>query len=243
MRSTLRRSAILVSAIALGWASTASARANRETSCDPETSLSARVVLLGTAGGPRINTERSQPATAIVIGTKAYLFDVGYGTLLRLAQAGIPLSSIEAVFITHNHFDHNADLGPLMAFSWHAGRATQLRIYGPPGTLEVIEQALGAFRHSIEIFNSETPRREPLIGRDILVSEGETGAEMFGDATLLVRAAENTHYVHLLPRSVAQGRDKSYSYRVETAAGTVAISGDTGPSEALATVARGADLL
>lgn len=203
----------------------------------------ARIILLGTAGGPRVRADRSQPATALVIEGRVYLFDIGYGTLNRLAEAGLALDAIEAVFITHNHFDHNADLGPLFAFSWHAGRRTPLRIFGPPGTRAVAEQALGAFGRSIEIFNSEAPRAAPELGRDIRVVEAEPDAAVFSDERVRVRNAENAHFVHIRPDSPAHGRDKSYSYRIETGTGSVVISGDTGPGDGLAGLAGGADVL
>jgi ribonuclease BN (tRNA processing enzyme) len=198
---------------------------------------------LGTAGGPRIRADRSQPATAVVVGKRVYLFDIGYGTLRQLEQAGLPLNSVAAVFITHNHFDHNADLGPLIAFSWHAGRSEPIRIYGPPGTGEVVEQALGAFRHSIEIFNSEMPRPAPEMGRDVIAVESAPGATVYSDGVVTVKNVENAHFVHILPGSPADRRDKSYSYRMETPSGSVVISGDTGRSDALARLSKGADVL
>ena len=217
---------------------------------DKETAASAAkanaepaIILLGTAGGPRIRADRSQPATAIVANGKTYLFDIGYGTLGRLAQADLPLPAVEAVFITHNHFDHNADLGPLIAFSWHAARQSPLRIYGPPGMREVVEQALGAFRHSIEIFNSETPRPPPQIDRDVIVIEAKVGSPVFSDPNVKVTARENSHFRHLIPGSPAYGRDLSYAYRIETSAGSVVVSGDTGPNDELSDMARGADVL
>src|SRR3546814_4979499 len=39
------------------------------------------------------------------------------------------------------------------------------------------------------------------------------------------------------------GRDKSFSYRFETPGRVIVFSGDTGPSEALTELARGADIL
>lgn len=210
---------------------------------DTEETTSSRVLLLGTAGGPRIVAERSLPATAIVVGGRVYLFDVGYGTLRQLERAKLPLASIAGVFITHNHFDHNADLGALLAFSWHAGRPDPIRIYGPPGTSTVTADALDAFGHSIAIFNSETPRSAPEVGRNIVVQEIARDGPFYSDGSVTVSAAENSHFANLRPGSPAYQRDKSFSYRIETPEGSVVISGDTGKSEALDSLAAGADVL
>lgn len=239
------RRAGLVGAVALllasGCVSARPVAADR--SCAAGNGSGARVLLLGTAGGPRIRAERSQPATAIVVDGKVYLFDVGYGTLARLAEAGIALDAVAAVFITHNHFDHTADLPALLAFSWHAGRTAPLPIYGPPGTLAVARQALAAFAHGIEIFNSETPRPAPLLGHDYIIHEVEPQAVVQADRVVAVRSAENTHYRHLQVGSPAKGRDRSYSYRVDMPEGAIVITGDTGTSDELVKLADGADVL
>ena len=42
------------------------------------------------------------------------MIDCGPGTLRRLAQAGADIADVDAVFLTHFHTDHCADLGPLL---------------------------------------------------------------------------------------------------------------------------------
>lgn len=77
-----------------------------------------RLVLLGTAGGPRIGSaRRTGISTAIVHGDRCYLVDLGWGANVRLAQAGLGgpsganglLSSVSGIFFTHLHSDHFAD--------------------------------------------------------------------------------------------------------------------------------------
>ena len=57
-----------------------------------------------------------------------------------------------------------------------------------------------------------------------------------------VTAVENSHF-HFPPASPAYGKTKSYSYRFETPEKTIVFTGDTGPSEALTELAKGADML
>jgi ribonuclease BN (tRNA processing enzyme) len=56
-----------------------------------------------------------------------------------------------------------------------------------------------------------------------------------------VTAVENSHFdFHKVPESA---RQKSYSYRFDTPGRAIVFTGDTGPSEALTELAKGADLL
>ena len=70
-----------------------------------------RLVLLGTAGGPRPRTTRSAPAQAIVVDDTVYVVDCGNGVARQLVLANLPLRAVRHIFITHHHSDHNADYG------------------------------------------------------------------------------------------------------------------------------------
>jgi len=61
------------------------------------------------------------------------------------------------------------------------------------------------------------------------------------DRNVRVIAAENSHF-HLPPDSPA-ARNKSYALRFEAAGKVVVFTGDTGPSEAVTRLAKGADIL
>ncbi|MFC8600437.1 MBL fold metallo-hydrolase [Isoptericola sp. NPDC057191] len=83
--------------------------------------LRPRVVVLGTAGGPRwwargVPTRRSGIATAVVVGDAFYLVDCGHGVGRRIAEAGLHLRDLRGVFLTHLHSDHTVDLGSLLVF-------------------------------------------------------------------------------------------------------------------------------
>ena len=91
-----------------------------------------RLVMLGTAGGPRPRKSRSAPAQAVVIGDRAYVIDCGDGVARQMVLADIPLDSIRGVFITHQHSDHTADYGNLLLLAWTAGLKTRVDCFGPP---------------------------------------------------------------------------------------------------------------
>ena len=52
-----------------------------------------------------------------------------------MIEAGLPLTVIRRVFITHHHSDHNVDLGPMLSSAWANGLATTVDVYGPAGLL------------------------------------------------------------------------------------------------------------
>src|SRR2546428_3336473 len=49
-----------------------------------------------------------------------------------MALAGVALSRIRAVFVTHHHSDHNADYGNLLLLGWIDGLKPIVDAYGPP---------------------------------------------------------------------------------------------------------------
>src|SRR5665213_4457871 len=84
----------------------------------PLTDLAATFVTLGTGGGPFIRLDRSESANAVVIGDQIYLFDVGYGVQRQMLRASLPLAKVRAIFLSHMHNDHNADLGAVIVQRW-----------------------------------------------------------------------------------------------------------------------------
>lgn len=68
----------------------------------------------------------------IVSGDAAYVIDCGNGVARQLAFAGVPLTTLRHVFVTHQHSDHNADYGNLVWLAWTAGLRTRVDTWGPP---------------------------------------------------------------------------------------------------------------
>jgi ribonuclease BN (tRNA processing enzyme) len=202
-----------------------------------------QIILLGTTGGPVANPLRSQPATAIVVDRRVYLFDLGNGVLRHLAKAGFTVKDVAGVFITHNHFDPNAALGAVMAFRWISGTDSPLPIVGPPGTKSIASAHFAAFRPSEEIFLAVVPGRPlPDLVTDFPIREGVAGP-IYADDKIRVTAVQNSHYQMQFTDAVAHNRDLSISYRIETPDRVIVISGDTGRSDALEQFVRGADIL
>src|SRR5689334_12218962 len=91
-----------------------------------------RLILLGTGGGPRPRTASSASAQVIVVNNVAYVIDCGDGVARQLVFAGVSLTTLRHIFITHHHSDHNADYGNLIWLAWAAGLRTRVDTWGPP---------------------------------------------------------------------------------------------------------------
>jgi ribonuclease BN (tRNA processing enzyme) len=195
------------------------------------------VTLLGTAGGPIGHPERSGIATLVSVGSRRYLVDAGAGVVRQLARAGIPETQVPVVFLTHLHDDHTVGLPALMSFAW-TQQAGRMELIGPPGTRRWFDAVIGLLSINAAIRRDENPRKPPL---DAVFSAREIAAGMiYSDDAVKVSALQNTHY---RARDGAPGDSRSYSLKFQAAGRTVVLTGDTGPSDALAEFAQGADLL
>jgi ribonuclease BN (tRNA processing enzyme) len=197
-------------------------------------------VTLGTSGGPRPKVRRGQPANALVVNGTTYLIDAGNGVARELTVANIPFRDVHTIFITHQHNDHNADLGTLVSLIWtYTGQTTA--VYGPPGTKEIAAAAGAYFQRNRELRASEGGQQfaTPLFD----VHEITAAGPVYRDANVTVTCVENSHFANVTSGTPAFGRDKSFAYKFVTADRTIVFTGDTGPSAAVTQLARGADLL
>jgi ribonuclease BN (tRNA processing enzyme) len=207
-------------------------------------SVASEFVTLGTGGGPVMRGKRSEPANAVVVGRDVYLFDTGAGTERQLLAAGLALPRVRAIFISHHHIDHNADLGQLLASRWIFNHVQPLPLVGPPGTREMVAGLSAAFR-PVELAPIGGPRRPELAAtvqaRD-LASDMDTPTEIYKDEQIRVLAVTNTHY-HFDPQSAEARFSRSYSFRIEARDRSYVYTGDTGPSKNVEQLAKGADVL
>lgn len=93
-----------------------------------------RITLLGTKGGPSIRKGGPNPSSSLLqLGDATCVIDCGIGAARALVEADVPLTQIDAIFITHLHSDHLLDLGPLLYTAWTSGLDHPVKVYGPPG--------------------------------------------------------------------------------------------------------------
>src|SRR5581483_11137400 len=111
----------------------------------------ARLVLLGTKGGPSLRDVLRVPSSnALIIGERTYIIDAGYGVSLRLTEKKIALPSIRAIYVTHHHSDHNLELGSLLYNMWANSATRPIEVYGPDGVDPLVRGYLEANRFDIE---------------------------------------------------------------------------------------------
>ena len=91
----------------------------------------ARLVLLGTGGGPIPSPVRHGIAQAVVVGGRVYLVDCGSDVTRQLRRARL-LRDLDTVFLTHLHSDHDCDLFNLFLLGWPIlQQGAPVRVHGP----------------------------------------------------------------------------------------------------------------
>ena len=190
-----------------------------------------RLVLLGTGGGPSPKPNRSAPAQAIVVDGNTYVVDCGDGVARQMVLAGLKLSSLRAIFITHHHSDHDADYGNLLLLAWATDLIRPVDAYGPPPLAKMTDLFLRMNDVDIRTRIADEGRR-PLADL-VRVHEISDGGPVMRDARVTVTAAVVDH-PPIRP---------SFAYRFDCPDRSIVISGDTRPSDNLVKLARGADVL
>jgi ribonuclease BN (tRNA processing enzyme) len=144
------------------------------------------------------------------------LLDLGngaFGSLLSLADP----AAVDAVFLSHLHADHCLDVAPFVVWHRYSGRATkaQVPLYAPVAAERRLALAYDADGHGITDVFDFVP----------------VGPGSFTLGPFEVMLARTAHPV------------ECYAIRLSVDGRTLVYTGDTGPSERVVDLARGADVL
>lgn len=190
-----------------------------------------RIILLGTKGGPNLGELRSNPATLILIDDIPYLIDCGYGVSRQLISAGISLSQLRYLFITHHHSDHNLEYGPLLYNVWVAARQAHVDAYGPLGLGKLTRDFFEYQKFDINTRIVDEGYADPR--KLITIHEFDKPGVVMQNNHVKVTSCRVRHppITH------------SYAYRFEAKDRSIVISGDTAYAPELAEFAKDADVL
>jgi len=89
--------------------------------------------------------DRNQIAVFLSYGSEGILFDCGEGTQRQFKIAGISLTKVTKILISHWHGDHVLGLPGLIQTLSSSDYSSKLEIYGPIGTKKRMEKMFEAF--------------------------------------------------------------------------------------------------
>jgi ribonuclease BN (tRNA processing enzyme) len=189
-----------------------------------------KLVLLGTAGGPLPGRTREMTSHVMLSNGAAYVLDCGMGVTNQYARTGIPFSALKSIFLTHHHPDHNIEYGPLLIVGWIQGLPLDVRAFGPPPLKQMTEDFMRAYEQTVD-FWAEDFHMKPLVS--VNVQEVSESGPVMQDDNVKVSSIVVEHP----PVKPALG------YRFDFKDRSIAFSGDTAPLDAVAKMAKGADVL
>ena len=193
--------------------------------------MSDAITLLGTKGGPAIRPGSSMPTSILVeLAGQTVLVDAGLGCTSALTRAGITLTDLDAVLVTHLHSDHYLELGPLLHTAWTAGLKRPLPIHAPKGLDTYWHGFLASMAFDIDTRIADEGRPDLARLAPIHVLDDTTHLQL---GNLTVTTLRNHH----------PPITDSFALKLTGAGKTVVLSGDTAPIPEMAGFAQGADLL
>lgn len=197
-----------------------------------------RITVVTCGTGSPIPSTRAQSCLAVFVNGQFLLFDAGDRAQAAMEDINLPVTELDAVFITHFHSDHIADLGEVLSRTWILGRENPLTVYGGAG----IDQVVEGFN---AVYTADDAYRTAHHGEDLFpVGLRPAIASVIEDASVSGTVVYENDGVRVLadtvdhsPVAVALG------YRVEYMGRAVGISGDTIDTPGLAALATNADIL
>jgi ribonuclease BN (tRNA processing enzyme) len=229
-----------------------------------DTSPGLSVTLLGTAGGPPPLAARFGISSVVTVNGRNYVIDCGRGAVSQYLRAGLDLSALAGIFLTHLHSDHTVDYFsfPLLAATVPPAFGP-VGVYGPgragegslvpsapgavPGTAAFTALSNQAFAASGTFFIGEHIGVDPatLVQVTEVMPPAGVGAALGNPAPVMAPfTVLETSDLKVTAILVPHGQVfPAYAYRFDTDHGSVVFSGDTAKTPNIPALARDAGLL
>ena len=206
----------------------------------------ATVHILG-GGTPTPTPSRFGSSYVFQFNKNQLMIDCGPAATQKLVNAGFWPTEIDYLFITHHHFDHDADLPCFLLCRWDQsiGKENRLQIYGPTLTEKITEGIIGEdglFAHDWKARvnhplsqrihvnrGGKLPRKPPVV-----FSKDIGPGEIIQNDDFKVTTALAEHVQPYLD---------SLAYRIDTPEGSAVFTGDTQPCDSVIELSKGADAL
>ena len=195
-----------------------------------------RVVACGT-GMPSPRPKQAAACWLVELGNgDKFLFDIGAGSLERIAAQKIPYDYIDKVFIGHLHVDHFGDLASFWLGGTTMNRLTPLRVWGPSGATPEMGTA-HALKLVQEMYAWDIATRSGAIDPRGMVLDV---TEFDYKAVNKVIFEENGVIIRTIP--AIHGVDGAVSFILEWNGLTFVYGSDTFPNKWYVEHAKGADV-
>ncbi|WP_096390348.1 MBL fold metallo-hydrolase [Halopenitus persicus] len=186
------------------------------------------VTILG-SGSPIPDPTRAGTAVLVESGGETILIDCGPGTVERMLEADVSPQSVETLFFTHHHMDHNASFYHFAIASWTLGRRS-LSVYGPPGTQTLVDSMGDVYEDDLEYRRSFGRSLDGINDIDCTKVVDDFSTRI-GDCRITALSVDHSI--------------ETYAYRVddESTGESFVFSADTTAIDGLVEFAAGADML
>jgi ribonuclease Z len=182
-----------------------------------------KLIILGSSNS--IPTLQHDNTHMVVVGDeKVLLIDTATNPILRLSQAGVDLSRLTDLILTHFHPDHVSGVPMLLLDSCLLGRRLPLAIYSLADTIERIEKMMALFGWE------EWPNFFPVKFTRLL---NEEKAPVLQSPEFSVTASPVQHMVPNIGLRIDFHRSNQ----------SLVYSSDTTPAPSMVRLAQGADVL
>lgn len=227
-----RRTLLKLSAMGAIAGSAAASAAQAQTAPPaPVGKRKARWICLGTKGGPRVGTGRSNPANVLIVDDVPYVVDCGPGVSRRLVEAKVALPDVRYVFVTHLHSDHVLEYGNMVYGGWSAGLNHPVEAFAPIGMEALTRAYWESIKFDVDVRIADEGKPDP---RKLLVARDIKDSGLVIDTGKVKVTAFKTPHPPIT---------ENFAYKFETPDGVFVYACDTSFNPALAKFSEGADVL